>query len=257
MNHIYPKLIKKILHKNLIYKKTKRIIIKKEEIKYNSDNSEIDQIKEYKKQQKKLNNKKMQNNTQYIRINNANKTKKEKIILEPSSESDSDSNLFSKQKEPQFRGIFDQDIKNSTNVNDAQPEKSNDKKNFNFRTTANFFSKENNNKNNPNQEQKNSEFNIQNMINNIIEYNKELAAARISTSFYNIGSNFLNNRMRSTKTNFFSSKENKGGNFTGTKDSNFTKAQASEGRYNKPNSLKLTLINPLGWRNMKKFGEIY
>ena len=39
-----------------------------------------------------------------------------------------------------------------------------------------------------------------------------------------------------------------GGGFTGTKDSNFTKDQANEGRYYKPNSLKLTLINPLGWR---------
>ena len=253
INHTYPKLIKKILHKNIIYKKTKRILIKKEEIKYNSDNSEIDQIKEYKKQQKKLKNKKFQSNTQYI---HGNKTKKEKIIFEPSSESDSDSNFFSKQKEPQFRGIFEQDIKNSTNGNSAQPEKSNDKRNFNFRTTENFFSKENNNKNNPNQEQKNSEFNkpkntkfnIQNIINKVIEYNKNVAAAKISNSFYSIGSNFLNNRMRSTKTNFYSSKENKGGNFTGTKDSNFTKAQASEGRYYKPNSLKLTLINPLGWR---------
>ena len=250
INHTYPKLIKKILHKNIIYKKTKRILIKKEEIKYNSDNSEIDQIKEYKKQQKKLKNKKFQSNTQYI---HGNKTKKEKIIFEPSSESDSDSNFFSKQKEPQFRGIFDQD---TTNGNSAQPEKSNDKRNFNFRTTENFFFKENNNKNNPNQEQKNSEFNkpkntkfnIQNIINKVIEYNKNVAAAKISNSFYSIGSNFLNNRMRSTKTNFYSSKENKGGNFTGTKDSNFTKAQASEGRYYKPNSLKLTLINPLGWR---------
>ena len=253
INHTYPKLIKKILHKNIIYKKTKRILIKKEEIKYNSDNSEIDQIKEFKKQQKKLKNKKFQSNTQYI---HGNKTKKEKIIFEPSSESDSDSNFFSKQKEPQFRGIFEQDIKNSTNGNSAQPEKSNDKRNFNFHTTENFFFKENNNKNNPNQEQKNSEFNkpkntkfnIQNIINKVIEYNKNVAAAKISNSFYSIGSNFLNNRMRSTKTNFYSSKENKGGNFTGTKDSNFTKAQASEGRYYKPNSLKLTLINPLGWR---------
>ena len=58
----------------------------------------------------------------------------------------------------------------------------------------------------------------------------------------------MNNRMRSTQTNFFSAKENKGGNFTGTKDSNFTKAQANGGRYYKPNSLKLSLINPLAWR---------
>ena len=268
INHIYPKLIKKILHKNIIYKKTKKILIKKEEIKYNSDNSEIDFIKEYKKQQKKLKDKTLQNNTHYIRINNTNQNKKEKIILEPSSESDSDSNIFSKQNEPQFRGIFDKDFKNDTNPNETIPKEENfkdkEKRNFNFRTTANFFSKSNNNnyknkdesnnnysndrKNYESNKAQNTKFNIENIINNVIENNKKAAAARSSTSFYNIGSNFMNNRMRSTKTNFFSAKENKGGNFTGTKDSNFTKAQANEGRYYKPNSLKLSLINPLAWR---------
>ena len=265
INNTYPKLIKKILHKNIIYKKTKKILIKKEDIKYNSDNSEIDLIKEYKKQQKRLKDKKLQNNTHYIRINDTNKNKKEKIILEPSSESDSDSNIFSKKNEPQFCGIFDKDFKNDTNPNDTIPkeEKEKVKRNFNFRTTANFFSKSSNNNNNKedssnnysnNQKNfesnkaQNTKFNIENIINNVIENNKKAAAARSSTSFYNIGSNFMNNRMRSTKTNFFSAKENKGGNFTGTKDSNFTKAQANEGRYYKPNSLKLSLINPLAWR---------
>ena len=264
-HHIYPKLIKRILHKNIIYKKNKKKLIKKEDIKYNSDNSEIDMIKEYKKQQKKLKDKKLQNNTQYTRINNTKQNKKE-IILEPSSESDSDSNFFSRQKEPQFRGIFDKDFKNNTNGDETLPkeEKDKEKRSFNFHTTANFFSKANNNNesnkdksnNNYNNEQKNFEsnkaqntkFNIENIINNVIENNKKAAAARSSTSFYNIGSHFMNNRMRSTKTNFFSAKDKKGGNFTGTKDSNFTKAQASEGRYYKPNSLKLSLINPLAWR---------
>ena len=253
-SNIYPMLIKKLIKKNVIYKKTKKIKIKKENIKYNTDNSEIDEIKEYKKLQKKLKTRKSEY-THYININNNNKNK-EQFEYE-SSYSSSDESFINK-KQPQFRGIFDKDNKNNTNANEAKEEKEPEKRNFNFRTTSNFFSKNNNfnekNKN-KNSEQKfesnkdqRNKFNIENIINNVIENNKKAAAARSSTSFYNIGSNFMNNRMRSTKTNFYSSKDNKGGGFTGTKDSNFTKDQANEGRYYKPNSLKLTLINPLGWR---------
>ena len=253
----FPKLFKKILRKNVIFKKNRKLILKKEKIKYNTDNSEINEIKEYKRQQRKLKSKKTEYNSHYIRINGNNK--KEKIELDSCSESD---NSFFKNKEPQFRGIFDKDLNNNVNSNDIKDNKENqenkEQKKFNFRTTSNFFYKNNNNKENtkekntnknsePNREQ-NEKFNIENIINNVIENNKKAAAARSSTSFYNIGSNFMNNRMRSTKTNFFSAKESKGGNFTGTKDSNFTKEQANEGRYYKPNSLKLTLINPLGWR---------
>jgi len=251
-SNIYPMLIKKLIKKNVIYKKTKKIKIKKENIKYNTDNSEIDEIKEYKKLQKKLKTRKSEY-THYININNNNKNK-EQFEYE-SSYSSSDESFINK-KQPQFRGIFDKENKNNTNANEAKEEKEPEKRNFNFRTTSNFFSKNNNfNEKNKNSEQKfesnkdqKNKFNIENIINNVIENNKKAAAARSSTSFYNIGSNFMNNRMRSTKTNFYSSKDNKGGGFTGTKDSNFTKDQANEGRYYKPNSLKLTLINPLGWR---------
>ena len=244
--NIYPKLIKKIIGKNLIFKKTKKkIIIKKENIKYNTDNSEIDEIKEYKKYQKKFQNKKSEY-THYININN-----KKEMDLDSSSDSDKS---FPSKKEPQFRGLFDQENKTQkkTNINETKDVQGKER-NFNFRTTSNFFSK--NTFNEKKQEKTNKEkieeknkFNIENIINNVIENNKKAAAARSSTSFYNIGSNFMNNRMRSTKTNFYSSKDNKGGGFTGTKDSNFTKEQANEGRYYKSNSLKLTLINPLGWR---------
>ena len=258
-SNLYPKLIKKMIRKNIIFKKTKIKIIKKENLKYNSDNSEIDKIKEYKRIQKKLKNKKSEY-SHFININNNNK-KPEKFENEYSSSS-SNNNSFINKKEPQFRGLFDKDNKHNTNTNEPKEEKSQEKRNFNFRTTSNFFSKNNNfnekrpEKNDNKKEQKyensnnaeRNKFNIENIINNVIENNKKAAAARSSTSFYNIGSNFMNNRMRSTKTNFYSSKDNKGGNFTGTKDSNFTKEQANEGRYYKPNSLKLTLINPLAWR---------
>ena len=257
---IFPKIFKKILRKNVIFKKNRKLILKREKIRYNTDNSEINEIKEYKRQQRKIKSKKSEYYSHYIHINNNNK--KEKIELDSNSESD---NSFYKKNEPQFRGIFDKDYNNNTNTNDIKNNKetkdNKDQRNFTFRTTSNFFSKNNNNKENTKEKNtnKNSEankekkeqkekFNIENIINNVIENNKKAAAARSSTSFYNIGSNFMNNRMRSTKTNFFSAKENKGGNFTGTKDSNFTKEQANEGRYYKPNSLKLTLINPLGWR---------
>ena len=255
MGNIYPKLIKKIVKKNIIFKKNKKLIIKKEEIKYNSDNSEFNEIREYKRQQRKLKSKKSEY-THFININNNNKH--DKIILESDSNSE---NSFNKNNEPKFCGIFDKDEKHNTNINyqtKENKEKEKEERRFNFRTTANFFSKNNNNKsNNPKQgenpnEQKtkesdNNKFNIENIINNVIENNKKAAAARSSTSFYNIGSHFMNNRMRSTKTNFFNSRDKKG-TYTGTKDSNFTKEQANEGRYYKPNSLKLTLINPLGWR---------
>ena len=257
---IFPKLFKKILRKNVIFKKNRRLILKKEKIRYNTDNSEINEIKEYKRQQRKIKSKKSEYYSHYIHLNNNNK--KEKIELDSNSESD---NSFFKKNDPQFRGIFDKDFNNNTNSNDIKNNKeTNDNKeqrNFTFRTTSNFFSKNNNKENtkekntnknsesNKEKKEQKEKFNIENIINNVIENNKKAAAARSSTSFYNIGSNFMNNRMRSTKTNFFSAKDNnKGGNFTGTKDSNFTKEQANEGRYYKPNSLKLTLINPLGWR---------
>ena len=51
--------------------------------------------------------------------------------------------------------------------------------------------------------------------------------------------------MRSTKKNFYSSKDNKCSGFTGTKDRNFTKEQANEGRYNKSNSFNKYDINIL------------
>ena len=53
----------------------------------------------------------------------------------------------------------------------------------------------------------------------------------------------MNNPMRSTKKNFYSSKDNKGSGFTGTKDSNFTNVQANEGRYNKSKTFNKYDIN--------------
>ena len=273
-NLIYPKIIKKYLRVHLI-NNNKRIYYNKNYIKYNTDNSEIDEIKEYKKFQKKLKNGKS-DYANYIKTKN---NYKEEDKNEYSSESDIP-NKSKNKKEPQFRGLFDED-KNNKNNNKENNEKNNinnEKKQFKFKTTSNFYNKNNNNfKNNINENQnekndddkkeenkkckddfdkeKKNRFNIENIINNVIENNKRAAAARSSTSFYNIGSHFMNNHMRSTKTKFYNPKEKRGGTFTGTKDSNFTKEQANEGKFNKPNSLKITLINPINWRKHEEIWD--
>jgi hypothetical protein len=263
---LFPKLIKKCIRTNLIHKKNYN---KKNEIIYNTDNSEIDEIKLYKKNQKKFKN----DYANFIKIN-----KKKKEDDKNYSSSDSENSNRNKE-EPKFKGIFDDNNEKNNNENSQNNEQNynkNDKKRFNYKTTSNFYAKNNANFNNNNQETKNTEDKsketeskkfkddfdkeknnkfIENLINNVIENNKRAAAARSSTSFYNIGSHFMNNHMRSTKTKFYNPKGNKGGGFTGTKDSNFTKEQANEGKFNKPNSLKLTLINPINWRKHEEIWE--
>ena len=268
---LYPNLIKKTLRTNLIHKNN---YSKKNELKYNTDNSEIDEIKEYKKYQKKFQN----GSSDYANFIKGKKYNKDYDKIHSSSESENNSNIS--KKEPQFKGLFD-DNQNNEIDNKKNNEENNNKKRFNYKTSSNFFNKNNAslNGNNNNRETKNSDnktntkdtegkkykddfdkekknkFNIENIINNVIENNKRAAAARSSTSFYNIGSHFMNNHMRSTKTKFYNPKENRGGGFTGTKDSNFTKEQANEGKYYKPNSLKLTLINPINWRKHEEIWD--
>ena len=276
---LFPKFIKKSIRTNLIHKKKHN---KKNELIYNTDNSEVDEIKEYKKYQKKFKN----GSSDYANFIKINKIKKEDDKNYSSSDSE---NSNRNKEEPKFKGIFDNDNNDNRNKennnneneqNNDQNNNKNDKKRFNYKTTSNFYTKNNTNFNanfnNNNQETKNTEEKsketegkkykddfdkekknkfIENLINNVIENNKRAAAARSSTSFYNIGSHFMNNHMRSTKTKFFNPKGNKGGGFTGTKDSNFTKEQANEGKFNKPNSLKLTLINPINWRKHEEIWE--
>ena len=266
----------------------KRKYNKKNGLKYNTDNSEIDEIKEYKKYQKNFKN---SNSGGYENIIRAKKYCNEDDKNDLSSESE---NTNAKKSEPKFKGIFDDNNNNNYNKNNDNTNnningndtknnqyknKINEKRRFNFNTTSNFYNKNNNfNNYNYNQNEKNNDdnknskdeekkfkddfdkekknrFNIENIINNVIENNKRAAAARSSTSFYNIGSHFMNNHMRSTKTKFYNPKENRGGGFTGTKDSNFTKEQANEGKFNKPNSLKLTLINPINWRKHEEIWD--
>lgn len=279
---LYPTLIKKCLKTHLIHKKRNN---NKNELKYNTDNSEIDEIKGYKKWQKNFKNG-ASDYANFIKMKNHNKEDDKSNSL-----SESESSTLNKQ-EPKFKGIFDNDNdnhnqeKNNENNNNQNFNK-NEKKSFNSKTTSNFYNKHNSHFNsnfntnfntNNNQDSKNTDdktfskeegnkckddfdkekknkFNIENIINNVIENNKKAAAARSSTSFYNIGSHFMNNHMRSTKTKFYNPKENRGGGFTGTKDSNFTKEQANEGKFYKSNSLKMTLINPINWRKHEEIWD--
>ena len=254
----YPKLIKRCLHTKII--NNKRNYNNKNNLKYNTDNSEIDEIKEYKKYQKKIKNEKS-DYANFIKPKNYNEEDKNE------SSSDSDNSNIDK-KEPKFKGLFEDD-KNENN-NENKNNNINEKKNYKFNTTQNFYNNKHNynqNENNTNnkknfkddndkEKEKQNKFNIENIINNVIENNKRAAAARSSTSFYNIGSNFMNNRMRSTTSKFYNpNNPNRGGGFTGTRDSNFTKDQANEGKFYKPNSLKITLINPLNWRKHEEIWD--
>ncbi len=260
-NLLYPIIIKKNMKINLI--NNKRYYYKKKEIKFNTENSEKDEIKEYKKYQNKQ--KKKEYDFSFMK-NNKDKNKDNYKEEDKKEYSDNSNSNRSNRKEPEFRSIFDKnDIKNPNNKNINN--------NFQYKTTSEFFTSKNEEKNGKkNDEKKNEEEgqkckeefdkkkkrdnNIENIINNVIENNKRAAAARSSTSFYNIGSHFMNNHMRSTKTKFYNPKDKKGaGTFTGTKDSNFTKEQANEGKFNKPNSLKLTLINPINWRKHEEIWD--
>ena len=108
-----------------------------------------------------------------------------------------------------------------------------------------FSSKFKNNENN----MKDS-LNIKNIINNVIENNKRASNARDSTSFYKIENFYINNKMRKSQNNFYSSPYCK-------KDTNFTKEQTKDTNSNsnkKSNHIKLTLVSPKEW---EKHEEIW
>ena len=189
--------------------------------------------------------------------NYANFIKTNKIFKNDNT--DKEDFINSKSKEPKFQKIFG-DEPNNKEKNIPENEKAENTykdKVPSYKTTCNFFrqkqnkkniseNEENKGKSKDDTENKQHKFNIENIINNVIENNKKAAAARSSTSFYNIGRDFMNNRMRSTNSKFYSGH---GGGYTGNKDTNFTKEQAESGQqFTKLNSLKITLLNPINWR---------
>ena len=101
--------------------------------------------------------------------------------------------------------------------------------NFSSKTSSNFFKAESK-----------SPFNINNLINRVIENNKKAAAAKSKDFFGEIGKDFMNNHMRKTNTNFYQSSS-----------SNRYQNQKENINPKQPktlNSLEITLLNPIEWR---------
>ena len=109
------------------------------------------------------------------------------------------------------------------------PEKNNlNQKDNKYKTSSNFFQNK----------KPNTPFNFDSFINKVLENNKKAAQAKQTTHFFNdIGKDFMNNHMRSTRTNFYSSHKRR---FTGEKDTNFTNDILNDIKPNTLNCLKIT-----------------
>ena len=146
--------------------------------------------------------------------------------------------------------INNKDGNNDNNSRNREDEEKSNAK-YNFKTSTYFFSpKFKNDEKNKKNKKDNNNTNIKEIINNVIENNKKAAEARVSTSFYNIGKNFLNNKMRDSQKNFYSSNNKKSYAWGG--DTNYTKEQAKEEMdskkdIKKTNSIQLTLLSPSEW----------
>ena len=139
------------------------------------------------------------------------------------------------------KNLYNKTKENENSFNkDKKEENSNVK--YNFKTSFYFYSTkfENNKKENIT--------NIENIINNVIENNRKAAQARVSNSFYNLGKNYLNNKMRNSQKNFY-----KNNNYYYSGDTNFAKDQnKDENNINsnkrKFNCIQLSIMSPDLWR---------
>jgi len=114
--------------------------------------------------------------------------------------------------------------------------KTQNQKDNKYKTSSNFFQNK----------KPSTAFNFDSFINKVLENNKKAAQAKQTSHFFNdIGKDFLNNHMRSTRTNFYSSHKR---GFTGEKDTNFTNDILNDVKPNTLNCLKITLLSPLEWR---------
>ena len=144
--------------------------------------------------------------------------------------------------------INDNDKKENKKEKEIKGEEENSNVKFNFKTTTNFFSSKFKNK----QNNKEDNLNIENIIKNVIENNRRASNARDSTNFYKIENFYINNKMRKSQNNFYSSSYYK-------KDTNFTKEQTKYTNSNsnsnkKCNQIQLTLVSPKEW---EKHEEIW
>lgn len=110
----------------------------------------------------------------------------------------------------------------------------NQKENFSSKTSSNFF-----------QQESKPSININNLINRVIENNKKAAAAKRKDFFSEIGKDFMNNHMRRTSTNFYSS--NSSNRYTSNKGEN-SNTYINPKQPQTLNSLEITLLSPVDWR---------
>lgn len=110
----------------------------------------------------------------------------------------------------------------------------NQKENFSSKTSSNFF-----------QQESKPSININNLINRVIENNKKAAAAKRKDFFSEIGKDFMNNHMRRTSTNFYSSSSsNRYSSNKGETGNTFINPKQPQTL----NSLEITLLSPVEWR---------
>ena len=131
---------------------------------------------------------------------------------------------------------------NENNINNEKKINENEETNYDskFKTSSNFF-KQSQNSN------KTTEFDINNIINRVIENNKRAGAFKSTNFFNNLGKDFMNNHMRQTHNSFYN-KNAKYNKFTGN-DTNYTNDMLNnDNKLHSLNSLKINLINPLSWR---------
>ena len=134
--------------------------------------------------------------------------------------------------------------KNEDNINNEKKINENEETNYDskFKTSSNFFKQSQNSNSN-----KTTEFDINNIINRVIENNKRAGAFKSTNFFNNLGKDFMNNHMRQTHNSFYN-KNAKYNKFTGN-DTNYTNDMLNnDNKLHSLNSLKINLINPLSWR---------
>ena len=224
------------------------------------------------------NNKNFQNENEYKKNNNElNNDIKTKINNSQSSYSQIKEKYFqinskfvftSKDKNFSFHSIKNMKIEENNNRpnicnnktkenemnNNEKKEKEKEKNSnvkYNFKTSSYFYShKFNNNKN-----EKENTTNIENIINNVIENNRRAGQARVSNSFYNLGKNYLNNKIKNTQKNFYKNK-----NYYYSGDTNFEKDQNKDEisrnlKNRKLNFIQLTIISPSLWKKHEEVWE--
>jgi len=188
---------------------------------------------------KKINSYIKQRDKNLSYISSKNMSIEESLGVDPGK-----NNKFIKNNEKMINDSDKKEKEKEKEKNIKEEENSNVK--FNFKTTTNFFSS----KFKKDENIKKDSLDIKNIIKNVIENNKRASIARDSTNFYIFENLYINNKMRKSQKNFYSSSYFK-------KDTNFTKEQAKDTTSNsnkKCNYIQLALISPKEW---EKHEEIW